>query len=66
MSDVENAVPDAAGESGAAADNSDAGPVQQQDADRLAQPIANESPPRLPFPIVGLGGSAGGIEAFIE
>jgi two-component system CheB/CheR fusion protein len=34
--------------------------------DRQAQPIATEEPPRLPFPVVGIGASAGGLEAFIE
>jgi two-component system, chemotaxis family, CheB/CheR fusion protein len=39
-------------------------PVQQDD--RLAQPVASEEAPRLPFPVVGIGASAGGLEAFIE
>ena len=34
--------------------------------DRLAEPVDAELPPRLPFPVVGIGGSAGGIEAFME
>lgn len=34
--------------------------------DRLAQPVDTEQPPRLPFPVVGVGASAGGIEAFGE
>jgi two-component system CheB/CheR fusion protein len=34
--------------------------------DRQAQAIAAEEPPRLPFPVVGIGASAGGLEAFIE
>jgi two-component system CheB/CheR fusion protein len=35
-------------------------------ADRLAQPTGDEQPPRLPFPVVGIGGSAGAIEALVE
>jgi two-component system CheB/CheR fusion protein len=31
--------------------------------DRAAQPVGLEEPPRLPFPVVGIGASAGGIEA---
>ncbi len=34
--------------------------------DRLAQPIDAEQPPRLPFPVVGIGASAGGLEAVGE
>lgn len=34
--------------------------------DRLAQPVFLEQSPRLPFPVVGMGSSAGGLEAFIE
>ncbi len=34
--------------------------------DRLAQPVDAEQPPRLPFPVVGVGASAGGLEAFGE
>src|SRR5687768_16015116 len=33
--------------------------------DRQAQPVDLEEPPRLPFPVVGIGASAGGLEAFI-
>lgn len=36
------------------------------DPDRLTQPIANEHPPRLPFIVVGMGASAGGLEAYSE
>ncbi|HEX2477266.1 MAG TPA: chemotaxis protein CheB, partial [Lacipirellulaceae bacterium] len=39
-------------------------PAEQQD--RLAMPVATEGTPRLPFPVVGIGASAGGLEAFIE
>jgi two-component system CheB/CheR fusion protein len=38
----------------------------QQEHDRLAQPVDQEEAPRLPFPVVGIGASAGGLEAFIE
>src|SRR3954451_850447 len=31
--------------------------------DRQAQPVDAEQPPRLPFPVVGIGASAGGVEA---
>src|SRR3954466_10497397 len=34
--------------------------------DRAAQPVDAEQPPRLPFLVVGIGGSAGGLEAFTE
>jgi two-component system CheB/CheR fusion protein len=34
--------------------------------DRQAQPVDHEEAPRLPFPVVGIGASAGGLEAFIE
>lgn len=34
--------------------------------DRLAQPVDAEQPPRLPFPVVGIGASAGGLEAVSE
>ncbi|HKY37520.1 MAG TPA: chemotaxis protein CheB [Polyangiaceae bacterium] len=37
-----------------------------QEADRLAEPVDLEQPPRLPFPVVGIGGSAGGLEAFTD
>jgi two-component system CheB/CheR fusion protein len=32
----------------------------------LAAPVAKEAPPRLDFPVVGIGASAGGLEAYIE
>lgn len=40
--------------------------AQQPDAepDRHAQPVDAEQPPRLAFPVVGVGASAGGIDAF--
>jgi two-component system CheB/CheR fusion protein len=44
--------------------NIDLQPAEQED--RLAQPISSEEAPRLPFPVVGIGASAGGLEAFIE
>ena len=34
--------------------------------DREAQPVDDEQPPRLPFAVVGVGASAGGLEAFTE
>src|SRR3954467_10274111 len=34
--------------------------------DRAAQPVDAEQPPRLPFLVVGIGGSARGLEAFTE
>ena len=34
--------------------------------DRQAQPVDAEQPPRLPFPVVGIGASAGGLEAVGE
>jgi two-component system CheB/CheR fusion protein len=44
--------------------NGDRQPTQQPD--RMAQPVDVEQPPRLPFIVVGMGASAGGLEAFIE
>jgi two-component system CheB/CheR fusion protein len=37
-----------------------------QQPDRLAEPVSNEQPPRLPFVVVGIGASAGGLEACSE
>jgi PAS domain S-box-containing protein len=37
-----------------------------EEPDRLAQPVDDEQPPRLPFPVVGIGASAGGLEAVGE
>ncbi len=34
--------------------------------DREAQPVDNESPPRIAFPVIGIGASAGGLEAFSD
>jgi PAS domain S-box-containing protein len=34
--------------------------------DRLAQPVDAEAPPRLAFPVVGIGASAGGLPAVTE
>jgi hypothetical protein len=34
--------------------------------DRLAEPVGGEEGPRLPFPVVGICASAGGLEASIE
>ncbi len=45
----------------------DAGsPQAHREPDRLAQPVDDEQPPRLPFPVVGIGASAGGLEAVSE
>jgi two-component system CheB/CheR fusion protein len=37
-----------------------------EEHDRQAQAVDREEAPRLPFPVVGIGASAGGLEAFIE
>src|SRR5436853_2066674 len=42
------------------------GPQPGQEPNRQAQPVDAEQPPRLPFPVVGVGASAGGLEAFSE
>ncbi|QEH38719.1 Chemotaxis protein methyltransferase Cher2 [Aquisphaera giovannonii] len=39
---------------------------QPEEQDRLAQPVDAEQPPRLSFPVVGIGASAGGLEAVNE
>src|SRR4051812_30854981 len=36
----------------------------QEEDDRTAMAVDREQPPRLPFVVVGMGGSAGGLEAF--
>src|SRR5687768_1761273 len=42
-------------------------PVQEEEShDRQAQPVDAEEPPHLPFPVVGIGASAGGLPAFQE
>jgi two-component system CheB/CheR fusion protein len=41
-------------------------PANEGMPDRLAAAVGDENPPRLPFPVVAIGGSAGGLEAFIE
>src|SRR3712207_587953 len=41
-------------------------PTPEEQPDRQAQPVDAEQPPRLPFPVVGIGASAGGLEAFSE
>src|SRR4051795_3829121 len=38
-------------------------PMPEEQPDRQAQPVDAERPPRLPFPVVGIGASAGGLEA---
>ena len=42
------------------------GPQPDAEPDRLAQPVDTEQPPRLAFPIVAIGASAGGLEAYSE
>jgi chemotaxis response regulator CheB len=39
-------------------------PVASAGSDRLAEPVNLEAPPRLPFAVVGIGGSAGSLESF--
>ncbi|HJQ79587.1 MAG TPA: chemotaxis protein CheB [Lacipirellulaceae bacterium] len=48
------------------AKNRDADEQPAEEHDRLAQPVSSEEAPRLSFPVVGVGASAGGLEAFIE
>lgn len=38
----------------------------EQQPDREAQPVSSEQPPRLPFPVIGIGASAGGLTAISE
>lgn len=38
----------------------------EQHLDRRTEPVDLEQPPRLPFPVVGIGASAGGLEACTE
>src|SRR3954470_10522814 len=40
-------------------------PEPTEQVDRQAQPVDHENPPKLPFPVVGIGASAGGLEAMI-
>jgi two-component system CheB/CheR fusion protein len=47
-------------------DGDPTGPEPTAEHDRTAQPVDAEEPPRLPFPVVALGASAGGLEAFNE
>ena len=42
------------------------GPEPNAQSDRQAMPVDHEQPPRLSFPVVGIGASAGGLEAMIE
>src|SRR5688572_31956722 len=42
------------------------GPQPEAQHDRQAQPVDHEQPPKLAFPVVGVGASAGGLEAFTE
>jgi len=43
-----------------------AGTQPEAEHDREAQPVDTEEPPRLAFPVVGIGASAGGLEAVSE
>ncbi len=52
---------------------SDNGPIDHEDDDpsesghdRLAEPVNVEEPPRLGFPVIGIGASAGGLEAYSD
>jgi two-component system CheB/CheR fusion protein len=49
-------------------DSPSSAPTDESDdgAERLAEPVDTEHPPRLAFPVVGIGASAGGIEALNE
>ncbi|HEY2775215.1 MAG TPA: chemotaxis protein CheB [Candidatus Binatia bacterium] len=40
--------------------------IPDEEHNRAAQPVDGEESPRLPFPVVGIGASAGGLEAAIE
>ena len=42
------------------------GPQPETQPDRQAMAVDHEQPPRLPFPVVGIGASAGGLEAITE
>ena len=42
------------------------GPQADAEPDRQVEPVDAEQPPRLPFPVVGIGASAGGLEAVGE
>src|SRR5262249_29282029 len=42
------------------------GPQPEEITDRMTMAVDHEAPPRLPFPVVGIGASAGGLEAMTE
>src|SRR5688572_7313921 len=42
------------------------GPEPTEQTDRQAMPVGHEQPPKLAFPVVGIGASAGGLEAFTD
>src|SRR5580658_5771323 len=44
----------------------DSSPKETVGHDRSIEPVSNEDPPRLPFPVVGIGASAGGLPAISE
>src|SRR4051795_7815653 len=41
-------------------------PEPTEQVDRNAMPVDHENPPKLPFPVVGIGASAGGLEAMTD
>lgn len=41
-------------------------PPNAEEHDRAAQPVDREEPPHLPFPVVAIGASAGGLDAYTE
>ncbi|RYZ65005.1 MAG: hypothetical protein EOP08_07840, partial [Proteobacteria bacterium] len=47
-------------------DQHEASPQVEAEHDREVQPVDREEPPRIGFPVVGIGASAGGLEAFFE
>jgi two-component system CheB/CheR fusion protein len=58
---------DASSEHGRGNGNGNAdGPEPTAQGDRTVMPVDVEQPPRLPFTVVGMGASAGGVEAFVE
>jgi hypothetical protein len=46
--------------------NAESAEQPDEEHDRLAQPVDHEEAPRLSFPVVGVGASAGGLEAYIQ
>jgi two-component system CheB/CheR fusion protein len=54
------------GDDGHAEIDDGTGPQPLAEHDRQAQPVDVEEPPRLGFPVVGIGASAGGLESIME